>query len=57
MHTEVNSLRAGAIFCTSLAQNQELCGISLIVIYFLSCNNIRKVQNMVISCDKGYFCG
>ena len=57
MHTEVNSLGAGAIFCPSLAQNQELCGISLIVIYFLSCNNIRKVQNMVISCDKGYFCG
>ena len=39
----------------TLAQNQEifitLYGSSLSVMHFLNCNNIRKVQNMVIFCD------
>ena len=33
----------------------SLCGSSQIVIHCLNCNNIRKVQNMVVSCGKGYF--
>ena len=35
----------------------SLCSSSLIVIHWLNCNNIQKVQNMVISCGKGYFSG